>query len=60
MTLAYIDAFDGTPLLDIKPYIPVCDRVKNVKTATWFESWPEYYEEAEEFFSNPENQFFEE
>jgi tRNA (Thr-GGU) A37 N-methylase len=23
--LEYIDAIDGTPLLDIKPYFPVCD-----------------------------------
>ncbi len=59
VTLAYIDAYDDTPLLDIKPYIPVSDRVRTVKTATWFDSWPDFYEDAEAFFSKPENQFFE-
>lgn len=57
VTLAYIDAFDGTLLLDIKPYIPVSDRVKHVKTATWFDTWPDHFEDAAEFFSKEENQY---
>lgn len=57
VTIAYIDAFDGTPLIDIKPYIPVSDRVKSVKTATWFDTWPMYYEDGAEFFSKKENQY---
>lgn len=32
VTLKGIDVLDGTPLLDIKPYIPQFDRVSNVKT----------------------------
>jgi tRNA-Thr(GGU) m(6)t(6)A37 methyltransferase TsaA len=28
--VANIDAFEGTPLLDLKGYIPVCDRVRDV------------------------------
>lgn len=31
-----IDVFDGTPLLDIKPYVPKFDERKNVKTG-WLE-----------------------
>tara|TARA_Y100001933_G_C18916999_1_gene529297 strand:- start:314 stop:451 length:138 start_codon:yes stop_codon:yes gene_type:complete len=44
-------------LLDIKPYIPVRDRVKHVKTATWFDAWPDHFEDAAEYFSKEENQY---
>jgi tRNA (Thr-GGU) A37 N-methylase len=54
VTLDYIDAADGTPLLDIKPYIPVCDRAKDFKVPAWFRSWPEWIEGAGEFFSGPD------
>ena len=29
--VADIDALDGTPVLDLKPYVPDCDRVQNVR-----------------------------
>lgn len=47
----YCDAFDKTPIIDLKPYIPVSDRVKNVKVPEWFSDWPEWYEDAAEYFS---------
>ena len=31
-----IDAFDDTPVVDIKPYMPFSDRVDNAKYPTWF------------------------
>lgn len=40
--LAKIDAFDGTSILDLKGYIPVCDRVKDVKVPGWYDGWPEW------------------
>jgi tRNA-Thr(GGU) m(6)t(6)A37 methyltransferase TsaA len=40
--LTEIDAYDGTPLLDIKPYIGVVDRVAEVVVPDWFEGWPEW------------------
>jgi len=49
--LDYIDAVDGTPLLDLKPYIPVCDRAREIKVPIWFRSWPEWIEDAGAFFS---------
>jgi tRNA-Thr(GGU) m(6)t(6)A37 methyltransferase TsaA len=49
--VAYFDAFDNTPVLDLKPYIPVNDRVKTVQVPQWFETWPDWYEDGEEFFS---------
>jgi len=30
-----IDAFDGTPVLDLKPYVPGLDRAENAKAARW-------------------------
>jgi tRNA-Thr(GGU) m(6)t(6)A37 methyltransferase TsaA len=40
--LAKIDAFDGSPVLDLKGYIPVCDRVQNVRVPNWYDGWPEW------------------
>lgn len=36
------DAFERTPILDIKPYIPHYDRVKTFRVPDWFKHWPEY------------------
>lgn len=30
-----LDALDGTPVLDIKPYIPEFDRIENVRVPSW-------------------------
>ena len=30
-----LDAFDGTPVIDIKPYIPGCDTAANAKVPQW-------------------------
>lgn len=51
VALDYIDAADGTPLLDIKPYIPVSDRAREFRVPLWFRSWPEWTEDAGAFFS---------
>jgi tRNA-Thr(GGU) m(6)t(6)A37 methyltransferase TsaA len=32
-----IDAFDGTPVIDIKPYMPFSDKVDNAKVPKWFQ-----------------------
>jgi len=47
-----IDAFDGTPILDLKGYLPHCDRVKTVKVPDWASHWPEWL--AEEGLGLPE------
>lgn len=39
-----IDAFNDTPLIDIKPYIHCVDRVKKCKVPKWFpKEWGEWY-----------------
>lgn len=43
--VASIDAFDGTPILDLKAYIPSCDRVQSVRVANWASDWPQWLPE---------------
>jgi len=33
--IAKIDAFDGTPVIDLKPYLPAQDRPENVRLPGW-------------------------
>ena len=47
--VAYLDAEDGTPVLDIKPYLPSTDRVQVVSTPDWCQHWPQWYEESGNF-----------
>lgn len=52
--LPWIDAEDGTPVLDLKPYIPISDRIRDVQVAEWMAGWPQWMEEAGEFFAEQE------
>ncbi len=47
--LAYIDAENGTPVLDIKPYTPSLDRVGNPSVPEWCSNWPKTVEESGKF-----------
>lgn len=47
--LTYIEAFDGSPILDIKPYTPCLDRVENPGIPAWCSHWPKCYEQSGEF-----------
>jgi tRNA-Thr(GGU) m(6)t(6)A37 methyltransferase TsaA len=44
--LEYIDAYDGTPVVDLKAYFPVSDRVRDVKVPEWVSDWPEWVEDG--------------
>ena len=50
----YIDAEDGTPVIDIKPYHK-SDRVKTCSVPNWCKHWPEWNEDAAMF--DWENEF---
>jgi tRNA-Thr(GGU) m(6)t(6)A37 methyltransferase TsaA len=43
--VADLDAFDGTPVLDLKAYFPVCDRVQKADIPEWLQGWPEWMPE---------------
>lgn len=47
--LAYIDAYDGSNVLDIKPYTPSIDRVDKPITPSWCKHWPQSVEESGNF-----------
>jgi tRNA-Thr(GGU) m(6)t(6)A37 methyltransferase TsaA len=40
-----IDAVDGTPVVDLKAYFPVCDRVQAAHIPGWLADWPEWMPE---------------
>ncbi|MDL2318820.1 SAM-dependent methyltransferase [Eubacteriales bacterium OttesenSCG-928-A19] len=47
--LAWIEAFDGSPVLDIKPYTPSLDRVESPMVPGWCGHWPKCYEASGDF-----------
>jgi tRNA-Thr(GGU) m(6)t(6)A37 methyltransferase TsaA len=53
--IPYIDANDGTPILDIKPYTPSLDRVETPGVPDWCSHWPASLEQSGNF--NWENEF---
>jgi len=53
--MPYIDADDNTPILDIKPYHPSCDKVNDLQLPEWCDHWPKSLEESANF--NWENEF---
>lgn len=40
-----IDAMDGTPIVDLKAYFPICDRVRKATIPEWLVDWPEWMPE---------------
>jgi len=47
--IPYIDAIDGTPLLDIKPYTPSLERVETPGVPAWCAHWPKSMEQSANF-----------
>lgn len=49
LEVAYIDAENETPVLDIKPYEPSGDLVRDVRMPAWCAHWPKCLEESADF-----------
>lgn len=49
VSLAWIDAEDASPVIDIKPYHPSCDRVEAPLVPHWCASWPRSIEQSADF-----------
>ena len=47
--IPYIDAEDGTPIIDIKPYHPSLDRIREISVPEWCDHWPKWYEDSADF-----------
>ncbi|MNE61354.1 putative tRNA (adenine(37)-N6)-methyltransferase [compost metagenome] len=53
--IPYIDANNGTPVIDLKPYTPSLDRVESPSVPNWCKHWPKSIEESGRF--NWESEF---
>jgi tRNA-Thr(GGU) m(6)t(6)A37 methyltransferase TsaA len=42
IAVADIDAHDASPILDLKAYFPVCDRVQEARIPEWLSDWPQW------------------
>jgi tRNA-Thr(GGU) m(6)t(6)A37 methyltransferase TsaA len=47
--IPFIDAEDGTPIIDLKPYYPCLDRVRECTVPQWCRHWPQWYEDSAAF-----------
>lgn len=47
--IAYIDANNNTPVIDLKPYTPSLDRVENPAVPKWCSHWPKSLEQSADF-----------
>jgi len=47
--LSWIDAEDGSPVLDLKPYHPSGDRIRDATLPGWCAGWPACFEESGAF-----------
>ena len=42
-----LDSFDKTPIINIVPYIPALDRVRECRVPDWLKHWPEWIDDRE-------------
>lgn len=49
ISVPFMDAEDGTPIIDLKPYHPSVDRIRDVHVPAWCSHWPQWYEDSAEF-----------
>ncbi|NCC63395.1 MAG: tRNA (N6-threonylcarbamoyladenosine(37)-N6)-methyltransferase TrmO [Spirochaetia bacterium] len=60
LILDWIDAQEGTPILDIKPYHGSEDRIRDVEVPSWCSHWPSYREDSATFDWDQEFSFSQE
>ncbi len=49
ITVPFIDAEDGTPVMDLKPYHPSTERIREVRVPQWNDHWPKWLEDSMDF-----------
>ncbi len=49
ISIPWIDAAPGTPIVDLKPYHPSLDRVRDVSMPAWCSHWPKWCEDSANF-----------
>lgn len=55
LTIRGVDVLDGTPLLDIKPYIPAFDEIENARTGWMQKSRKQVADKRADYANNPES-----
>lgn len=49
LIISWIDANNGSPVIDLKPYTPSLDRVENPVTPSYLSHWPKSLEASSNF-----------
>ena len=49
IVVSYLDAENETPVLDVKPYCPSEDRIREAGVPAWCDHWPKWYEDSAAF-----------
>ena len=52
-----LDAINETPVLDLKAYFPISDRIRDCHIGYWLKGWPEWQEDGAAWWA--EQSFFE-
>jgi len=47
--IPWIDAMPDTPIIDLKPYHPSMDRIRDASVPTWCSHWPKWSEDSASF-----------
>jgi tRNA-Thr(GGU) m(6)t(6)A37 methyltransferase TsaA len=47
--IPWIDAAPETPIVDLKPYHPSLDRIRDISMPQWCNHWPKWCEDSENF-----------
>lgn len=56
-SVIYCKSTSPMPIIDLKPYIPISDRIRDYKVAEWLADWPEWMEDAAEYFAEQATDF---
>jgi len=53
--VAWLDTFQDTPIIDIKPYLPMVDIIESADYPSYLQHWPKSQEKSVEFWAQQEN-----
>ncbi len=56
--VAGLDTMDETPVVDLKAYYPISDRIRDCHIGPWLKGWPEWQEDGAAWWA--EQSFFDE
>ena len=51
----WMDAFQDTPVIDLKPYLPMTDLIETAEYPSYLQHWPKSQEKSAEFWSQQGN-----